>query len=74
MVAEIELLAWKKNDFNASFIPAEHNASIMIINKLRNLKAKMLPTINWLGVRICVDLYGVILNKKLLAFCIEQIC
>jgi hypothetical protein len=30
----------------SSILLAEHNASIMIINQLRNFKAKILPTTN----------------------------
>ena len=55
MVAEIELLDCKKNDFNASFVPTEYDASIMIINKLRKFLAKILSTHTSLNGNELVD-------------------
>lgn len=35
----------------------KHNTNIMIINKLRNFKAEILPTSNCLGIRICSKIF-----------------
>jgi hypothetical protein len=54
---ENEFFTEKKNDFDTSNKLAVINASIMIINKLRNKKLQKLSTSKRLGIRISVDFW-----------------
>jgi hypothetical protein len=57
MRAENEFITEKKNELTSSFIPAEYNANIMIINKLRKFRAEILSTSTCLNGRGLVDFW-----------------